>query len=95
MKPPILHMSNSIGRFHLFSDSSKFATGSALYQIQTGKPKVARNYSITELDLCSLAINAAGFSLLLKRVDIDTIVDHLSLTLVIKSKAESANTRIN
>ena len=56
---PVLHLPNSTGRFHLYSDMSKFATGSALYQIQNGKPKLiaytskrlpeaARNYSITE-----------------------------------------------
>ena len=33
VKPPILHMPNTTGRFHLYSDTSKFATGSALYQI--------------------------------------------------------------
>ena len=82
IKPPILHMPNSAGRFHLYSDTSKFATGSALYQIQNGKPKLiayaskrlpeaARNYSITELELCGLAINIASFSHLLKRVDFD------------------------
>ena len=68
LKPPVLHMPNKTGRFHLYSDTSKFATGSALYQIQNGKPKLityaskrlpeaAKNYSITELELCSLAIN--------------------------------------
>ena len=40
IKPPILHMPNTTGRFYLYSDTSKFATGSALYQIQTGKPKL-------------------------------------------------------
>ena len=40
MKPPVLHMPNKTGRFHLYSDTSKFATGSALYQIQGGKPKL-------------------------------------------------------
>ena len=40
MKPPVLHMPNTIGRFHLYSDTSKFAPGSALYQIQNGKPKL-------------------------------------------------------
>ena len=34
IKPPVLHMPNTTGRFHLYSDMSKFATGSALYQIQ-------------------------------------------------------------
>ena len=40
VKPPILHLSDSKGRFHLYSDTSKFATGSVLYQIQNGKPKL-------------------------------------------------------
>ena len=79
--------------------------GSALYQIQNGKPKLiayaskrlqeaARNDSITELELCGLAINIASFSLLLKRVDFDAIVDHLALTHIIKNKAEPATARI-
>ena len=61
-------MPNTTGRFHLYSDTSKFGTGIALYQIKNGKPKLisyaskrlpeaARNYSITELELCRLAIN--------------------------------------
>ena len=94
-----------MGRFHLYSDTSNFATGSALYQIQNGKPKLiayaskrlpeaTRNYSITELELCRLAINIAIFSNLLKRVDFDAIVDHLSLTHIIKSKTEPTMTRI-
>ena len=52
---------------------SKYATGSALYQIQNGKPKLiayaskrlpeaARNYSITELEMCGLAINITSFA---------------------------------
>ena len=76
-----------------------------LYQMQNGKPKLisytskrlpeaARNYSITELELCGLTINIASFSHLLKRVDFDTIVDHLALTHIIKSKAEPATVRI-
>ena len=69
-------MPNTTGRFHLYSDTSKFATGGALFQIQNVKPKLiayasktlpeaARNYSITELELCGLAINIACFSHLL------------------------------
>ena len=94
-----------MGRFHLYSDTSKFATGRALYQIQNGKPKLIayaskrlqkpqKNYSITELELCGLAINIASFSHLLKRVDFDAIVGHLSLMHIIKSKTEPATTRI-
>ena len=98
-------MPNKTGRFHLYSDTSKHMTGSALYQIQGGKPKLiayaskglpdtAKNYSITELELCGLAINIASFAHLLKRVDSDAIVDHLALMHIIKSKAESATARI-
>ena len=39
-KPPVLHLPDKKGRFQLYSDTSKFATGSALYQIQNGKPKL-------------------------------------------------------
>ena len=98
-------MPNQEGRFHLYSNTSKFAAGSALYQIQNGKPKLiaysskilpeaVRSYSITGLELCGLAINIASFSHLLKKVDFDAIVDHLALTHIIKSKAEPATTRI-
>ena len=98
-------MPNKTGRFHLYSDTSKFATGSALYQIQNGKPKLipyaskrlpkaASGYSITELELCGLAINIARFSHLLRRVDSDAIMDHLALMHIMKSKIELAITRI-
>ena len=102
---PVLHMPSCEGRFHLYSDISKFAAGSTLYQIQNGKPKLmaymskrlpeaVRSYLITELELCGLAINIASFLLLLKRVGFDTIVDHLALIHIIKSKTEPATTRI-
>ena len=98
-------MPNHEGRFHLYSDMSKFAAGSALYQIQNGKPRLiayaskrlleaVRSYLITELELCGIAINIASFSHLLKRVDFDAIVDHLTLTHIIKSKAAPATTKI-
>ena len=38
--PPVLHMPNNTGRFPLYSDTNKLATGSVLYQIQNGKPKL-------------------------------------------------------
>ena len=105
IKPPVLHMPNKTGRFHLYSDTSEFATGSALHQIQNRKPKLipyaskrlleaAKSYSITELELCGLAINIASFSHLLKKLDFDAIVDHLALMHIIKSKMESVTTRI-
>ena len=85
--------------------TSKFATGSALYQIQNRQPRLiayaskrmpeaAKNYSITELEMCGLAMNITTFSHLLKKVDFNAIGDHLAITHVMRSKAEPATTRI-
>ena len=104
-KPPGLKMLNRKGRFLLYSDTSKHATGSALYQVQDGKPKLiayaskrmpeaAKNYSITELEMYGLAINITIFAHLLKRVDFDAIVEHLAITHIMKSKMEPATNRI-
>ena len=103
-RPPILHLPERQGQYQLYSDTSKFTTGSALYQIQNGQPKLiiymskgmpeaAKNYSITELEMCGLAINIASFAHLLKEVDFDTIVDHMAIMHIMKSKAEPATTR--
>ena len=104
-KPPILHLPDNKGRFHLYSDTSKYATGRAFYQIQNRKPKLiayaskrlpeaAKNYSITDLEMCGLAINIMSFAHLLKRVDFDAIVDHVALVHILKSKTEPATARI-
>ena len=80
--------------------------GSALYQIQNGKPKLiayaskklpeaACNYSITELEMCGLAINIASFAHLLRKVDFHVVVDHLAIMHIMRSKVETATTRIN
>ena len=79
--------------------------GSALYQIKNRKPKLiayaskslpeaAKNYSIAELEMCGLVINIMSFAHLLNRVDFDTMVDHLALVHILKSKTEPAITRI-
>ena len=105
LKPPVLSMPDKRGRFLLYLDTSKHATGSALYQVQNGEPeligyaskrmpKAVRNYSITELEMCSLAINIASFVHLLKTVDFDAVVDHLVITHIMKSKMEPATNRI-
>ena len=104
-RPPVLHLPDRQGRFQLYSDTSKFATGSALYQIQNGQPKLTayiskrvpeatKNYSITELEMGGLAINIASFVHLLKKADFDAMVDHLAIMHIMKSKAEPATTRI-
>ena len=104
-KTPVLHMPDKVGRFQLYSDTSKYATGSALYQIQNGKPKLiayaskgfpeaACNYSITELEMCGLAINIVSFAHLLRKVDFGAVVDHLAIIQIMRSKVEPATNRI-
>ena len=105
LKPPVLSMPNRKGRFILYSDTSKIATGKVLYQHQDGKPRLiayaskrmpeaAKTYSITELEMCGLAINIATFLHLLKRVDFDAVVDHLAIMSIMKCKMEPATNRI-
>ena len=76
-----------------------------LYQVQDGKPKLiayaskrmseaAKNYSITELEMCGLAINIASFAHFVKRVDFDAVADHLAIMHIMKSKMEPATNRI-
>ena len=104
-KPAVLHMPDKIGRFQVYSDTSKYAMGSVLYRFQNGKPKLityaskrlpetACNDSITELEMCGLAINIAGFAHLLRKVDFDAVVDHLAIIHMLRSKVEPATTRI-
>ena len=103
-KPQVLHMPDKVGRFQLYSDTSKYAMGSTLYQIKNGKPRLiiyvskrlpeaAHNYSITELEMCGLAINIASFAHLLRKVDFDAVVDHLAIKHIMRSKVEPATTR--
>ena len=53
-----------------------------------------KNYSLTELEMCGLAINIMHFAHLLRKVDFDATVDHLSLVHILKSKTEPTTTRI-
>ena len=98
-------MPDKRGRFTLYSDTHKHATGSALYQVQDGSPRLivyvskrmsdtAKKYSITELEICGLAINIASCAHLLKRVDFDAVVDHLAIAHIMKSEAEPTSNRI-
>ena len=57
-------------------------------------PEAACNYSITELEMCGLAINIASLAHLLRKVDFDAVVDHLAITQIMRSKVEPATNRI-
>ena len=76
----ILPLPDHKGKFHLYSNTSKFASESAIYQIQNGKPKLiayvsetmseaTKTYTITELEFSDLAENIVSFSHLLKKVN--------------------------
>ena len=53
-----------------------------------------KNYLITELEMCGLAINITTFSHLSEKVDFDVVVDHLVIMHIMRSKAEPTTTRI-
>ena len=100
-----MHLLDKNDRFQLYTDTSKFTTGSTLYQVQNGQPKLiayaskripeaAKNYSITELEMCDFAINITSFVHFLKKVHFDTVVNHLPITHIMKSKVEPVTTRI-
>ena len=76
--------------------STKFRMANQTLIAYTSKrlPEAARNYSITELEMCGLAINITSFAHSLKKVDFDAIVDHLALVHILKSKTEPATPRI-
>ena len=59
-----------------------------------GKPFVWGKEQQDSFEEIKHRFNIASFSHLLKRVYFDAIIDHLSLTHIIKSKADSATIRI-
>ena len=82
---PVLVMPNNTGAFSLFSDTSKIACGSALYQEQKGEhrlvayyskklPDAASRYSISELELCGLVANISAFKHVLRNTNFTVYV---------------------
>ena len=105
IKPPVLHLPRPGGRFILYCDTSKTHTGSSLWQMQDGKPRLlgyaskslpdaCKNYSITKLEMTGLVINIHLWKHLLLRVEFDSAVDHRALPYIMKSKNLPATGRI-
>ena len=103
--PPVLHLPRAEGRFILYSDTSIEGTGSSLWQIQEGKPKligyasktlpeVCSRYSVTELEMTGLLVNMNLWKNLLKHREFDAAVDHAAVAQIMKTKTEPATTRI-
>ena len=103
--PPVLHLPKAEGRFILYSDTSIEGTGSSLWQIQGGKPKLigyasktlpeaCSRYSVTELEMTGLLVNMNLWKNLLKHREFDAAVDCTAVAQIMKSKTEPATTRI-
>ena len=89
----------------LYCDSSRTHTGSSLWQVQEGKPRLigyaskslpapAINYSVTELEMTGMAVNIHLWRHLLHRVEFDCAVDHRAIPYIMKAKTLPATTRI-
>ena len=102
---PILYLPKPGGRFILYCDSSRTHTGSSLWQVQEGKPRLigyaskslpapAINYSVTELEMTGMAVNIHLWRHLLHRVEFDCAVDLRAIPYIMKAKTLPATTRI-
>ena len=89
----------------MYSDTSIEGTGSSLWQIQGGKPKLigyasktlpeaCSRYSVTELEMTGLLVNMNLWKNLLKHREFDAAVDHAAVAQIMKAKTEPATTRI-
>ena len=101
--PLVLHLPKAEGRFILYSDTSIEGTGSSLWQIQEGKPRLIGYASKTLPEACSrfvclsrsgLFVNMNLWKNLLKHREFDAAVDHVAVTQIMKAKTEPATTRI-
>ena len=100
-----MHLSKAEGRFILYSDTSIEGTGSSLWQIEGGKPKLigyasktlpeaCSRCSVTELGMTGLLVNMNLWKKLLKYREFDAAVDHAAVAQIMKAKIEPATTRI-
>ena len=105
INPPILYLPKPGGRFILYCDSTRTHTGSSLWQVQEGKPRLigyaskslpapAINYCVTELEMTGMAVNIHLWRHLLHRVEFDCAVDHRAIPYIMKARTLPATTRI-
>ena len=104
-KLPVLTLPDGMGRYTLYSDTSKTHAGSALWQMQQGQnkligyaskslPKACVNYGITELEMTGLLVNMENWKFYLGRKDFDAAVDHRAIPYIMKSKELPTTDRI-
>ena len=98
--PSVLHLPKAEGRFMLYSDTSIEGTGSSLWQLQGGKPKLigyasktppeaCSRYNVTELEMTGLLVNMNLWKNLLKHREFDAAVAQ-----IMKAKTEPATTTV-
>ena len=103
--PPVLHLPKAEGRFILYSDTSIEGTGSLLWQIQGGKPRLigyasktlpeaCSRYSVTELEMTGLLVKMNLWKNLHKHREFDAAGYHVTIAQIMKAKTEPATTRI-
>ena len=101
----MLHLPKAEGRFILYSDTNIEGTGSSLWQIQEGKPRLigyasktlpeaCSRYSVTELEMTGLLVNMNLWKNFLKHREFDAAVDYVAVAQIMKAKTEPATTRI-
>ena len=104
-KAPVLSLPDGIGRYTLYSDTSKTHAGSALWQMQKGRnrligyaskslPKACANYGITELEMTGLMVNMENWKFYLGKKDFDAAVDHRAIQYIMQSKELPTTDRI-
>jgi hypothetical protein len=104
-KPPVLHLPIVGGRYILYTDTSRQFVGSALWQVQEGKPKLVGyssktlhqaclNYSVTELEMQGLLISIQLWQHFIHHVEFDAAVDHQAAVQILHSKNKPATNRI-
>ena len=104
-KAPVLSLPDGIGRYTLYSDTSKTHAGSALWQMQKGRnrligyaskslPKACANYGITELEMTDLMVNMENWRFYLGKKDFDAAVDDRAIPYIMQSKELPTTDRI-
>ena len=104
-RPPVLHLPRADGRVILYSDTSREGTGSSLWQVQEGKPRLigfasktlpeaCQRYSVTELEMTGLLVNMGLWKSIIRHHEFDAAVDHAAVAQIMKAKAEPPTTRI-
>ena len=90
----------------MYSDTSCTHAGSALWQIQDGKPcllgyasktlpAASKNYSVTELEMTGMLINLHSWRNYIHIIEIDVAIDHKAVVQIMKAKHPPRTDRVS